>query len=353
MADTTTGLGGGARTLLVLAAFAIVVAGLKSAASLIQPFLVAMLLAAISLPLMHWLRSRRVPRALSALITILVVLAVLTVAGFLVGGSINNFTEALPRYQTRLQAMVTSGIAWLNQQGVEVPQDAVSDLVNPGIVLDMVGNLLTTVATFLSKTVLVMLTTVFILLEAAGFSDKLRIAFGGDRERVLWFSTIRMKIQRYLMVKTLISLATGLAIGLSLWALQIDFPLLWALLAFVLNFIPNLGSILAALPTVLLTVVQHGIGRAIVVGIIYLIVNMSLGNALEPYFMGRRLGLSTLVVFLSMVFWGWILGPLGMLLSVPLTMIVKIMLENTSDLRWLAVLLDANPPEMGPSSSRP
>jgi predicted PurR-regulated permease PerM len=345
MSDTGSSLGGGARTLLVLAALAIVVAGLKSAASLIQPFLVAALLAAMSMPLMHWLRSKQVPRIVAVPITILAVLLVLTVAGFLVGGSINSFTEALPRYQSRLQAMVNAGIAWLNDRGVEVPRQAVTDLVNPGIVLDMVGNLLTTVASFLSKTVLVILTMVFILLEAAGFSDKLHIAFGRDREQLLWFSTIRMKIQRYLAVKTLISICTGVTVGLALWALQIDFPLLWGLLAFILNFIPNLGSILAALPTVLLTIVQHGIGRAIVVAIIYLLVNMTFGNAIEPYFMGRRLGLSTLVVFLSMVFWGWIWGPLGMLLSVPLTMIVKIMLENSSDLRWIAVLLDANPPE--------
>lgn len=345
MSETGSGLGGGARTLLVLAALAIVVAGLKSAASLIQPFLVAALLAAMSMPLMHWLRSKGIPRFIAVPTTILAVLLVLTVAGFLVGGSINNFTEALPRYQSRLQSMVNTGIAWLNQRGVEVPREAVFDLVNPGIVLDMVGNLLTTVASFLSKTVLVILTMVFILLEAAGFSDKLHICFGNDRNQLLWFSTMRMKVQRYLAVKTLISLCTGVTVGLALWALQIDFPLLWGLLAFILNFIPNLGSILAALPTVLLTIVQHGIGRAIIVAILYLLVNVTFGNGIEPYFMGRRLGLSTLVVFLSMVFWGWIWGPLGMLLSVPLTMIVKIMLESSSDLRWIAVLLDANPPE--------
>ena len=117
--------------------------------------------------------------------------------------------------------------------------------------------------------------------------------------------------------------------------------LLWGLVAFLLNYVPNLGSIIAAVPAVLLALVQYGVGHALLVLMGYVAVNMLLGNLLEPVLMGRRLGLSTLVVFLSLVFWGWVWGPVGMLLSVPLTMIAKIFLENTRDLAWLAVMLDS------------
>ncbi len=123
----------------------------------------------------------------------------------------------------------------------------------------------------------------------------------------------------------------------------VDFPLLWGMLAFLLNYIPTFGSILAAIPPVLLAMVQLGPGHAIAALAVFVMLNVLLGNFVEPYFMGRRLGLSTLVVFLSLVFWGWVWGPVGMLLSVPLTMIVKIMLENTEDLSWIAVLLGAGP----------
>ena len=151
------------------------------------------------------------------------------------------------------------------------------------------------------------------------------------------------QIQNYLAIKTVVSVATGLLAGVWVWALDIDFPLLWGLIAFLFNYIPNLGSIFAAVGPVLLAIVQFGPGRAISVAAGYVAINLVFGNVVEPLMLGRRLGLSTLVVLLSLVFWGWVWGPMGMLLAVPLTMMVKIALENTEDLRWVAVMLDANP----------
>ena len=145
------------------------------------------------------------------------------------------------------------------------------------------------------------------------------------------------------MIKTAVSAVTGTVVGLWVAALGLDFALLWGLVAFLLNFIPNLGSIIAAIPAVLLAMVQFGPGRAAVIAAGYLVVNIVFGSVVEPMLMGRRLGLSTLVVFASLVFWGFVWGPVGMLFSVPLTMVVKIALENSKDFRWVAVMLDANP----------
>src|SRR5690606_25400577 len=151
--------------------------------------------------------------------------------------------------------------------------------------------------------------------------------------------TVTREVQRFLAIKTLISLATGILIGVSVWLAGLDFALLLGLLAFLLNYVPNIGSILAAIPGIMLALIQYGVSRALIVLAAYLAVNVALGNILEPNLMGRRFGLSTLIVVLSLIFWGWVLGPVGMLLSVPLTMIVKIMLEHTQDFRWLAILL--------------
>ena len=150
-------------------------------------------------------------------------------------------------------------------------------------------------------------------------------------------------VNRYLGYKTAISLATGVLLGLWGWILGVDFPVLWGLLAFLLNFIPNIGSVLAAIPPVLLALVQFGLGRAVAVGAGYVAVNMVVGNVIEPMVFGRKLGLSNLVVFLSLISWGWIWGPVGMLLSVPLTMVVKLALEHSEQYHWVSVLL-------GPSS---
>ncbi len=137
----------------------------------------------------------------------------------------------------------------------------------------------------------------------------------------------------------MVSLATGLLAGFMLWALDVDYFVLWGVVAFMLNYIPNIGSIIAAVPPVLLALITQG---PLVAGIIaggYLVINTVMGNIVEPKFMGKGLGLSTLVVFLSLIFWGWLMGTVGMLLSVPLTMIVKIALETSQEGRWLATLL--------------
>jgi predicted PurR-regulated permease PerM len=168
-------------------------------------------------------------------------------------------------------------------------------------------------------------------------------AFGGRPEYADRLETVARQIQRYLAIKTVVSMATGLLAGIWVAALGLGVPLLWGLLAFLFNYVPTLGSIVAAVPPTLLALVQFGVWRGALVAIGYVAINIVLGNFVEPYLYGRRLGLSTLVVFISLVFWGWVWGPVGMLLSVPLTMLVKIALENTEDLRWLAVMLDRNP----------
>jgi predicted PurR-regulated permease PerM len=167
------------------------------------------------------------------------------------------------------------------------------------------------------------------------------------------FERMTQQVQKYLVIKTAISATVGTLVGLWVAAFGLDFPLLWGLLAFLFNFIPNLGSIFAAIPAVLLAIVQFGPGRAAVIAVGYVVINIVLGNFMEPTLMGRRLGLSTLVVFVSLVFWGWVWGPVGMLFSVPLTMVIKIALENTEEFRWVAVMLDANPvaAESRPSES--
>ena len=143
------------------------------------------------------------------------------------------------------------------------------------------------------------------------------------------------------------SLATGLSIGVLAWLLDLDFPVLLGLIGFVMNYIPTVGSLLAALPALFLSLVQFtSVGHLLLVGGGYGVINMVFGNLIEPNLMGKRLGLSTLVVILSLLFWAWVWGPVGALLAVPLTMIVKIMLENIEDLRWVAVLLDKSPPQL-------
>ncbi|HXV75078.1 MAG TPA: AI-2E family transporter [Candidatus Polarisedimenticolaceae bacterium] len=341
------GRDGTTRWLILAASFVVIIAGIKAAASLLLPFIVALFLAMVSLPLLTWLHARRVPSGLAVLITVTVVAAVVFSLGALIGGSISSFTDAAPRYRLRLEQMLVELLDWLTARGLTIPQDYTREIVRPGAMMDLAATTLRGVASVLSNLLLVFLTVVFIYLEAAGFPAKLQAAFGraGGVER---YERIRREINRYLSFKTLISLVTGVLIGSAMAVIGVDFPVVWGTLAFLLNYIPNLGSIIAAIPPVLLAAVQLGWGEAFAAALVFLVVNLTLGSLIEPYLMGRRLGLSTLVIFVSLVFWGWVWGPVGMLLSVPITMIIKITLENSTDLKWIAVLLDAAPPPEEP-----
>ncbi len=354
----------GFRVLATLASVVIVVAGMRAAQPILIPLLVSVFLAVLGLPPLAWLQKKKVPTGLSVLIVVIGMLMLLGVIGTLVGNSIDNFVAAIPRYQARLTEMVDSLNLPFRQsapetglesgEGVTTPTMVsqktleaegggplnVMDYVNPGALMSLVGGTLKGLAGVLSNTLLVVLTMVFILLEAAGFPQKVRAALGRPDADLSRFSVMTSELQRYLGIKTVTSLATGILLGFWVAILGVDFPLLWGLVAFLLNFIPTLGSIIAAVPPVLLALIQTGtLGLPLAVGGGYMAVNMVIGNMIEPSLMGRKLGLSTLVVFLSMVFWGWVWGPVGMFLSVPLTMILKILLENSDDFRWVAVLL--------------
>jgi predicted PurR-regulated permease PerM len=351
--DESTSHDRGARFFVLAASIVIVVAGLKAAAPLILPFLVSVLLAIISTPFVTWLGSRKVPTWLAVALTMIGNLAVIVVLGVIVGQSVNEFTVKAPQYQERIQELAASALAALGAHGIETSQWRPLQAVNPGALFDMVGSTLSAVAAVLSNMFVVLMLLFFILLEVAAFPAKLTAAFGerpDNRER---FRVVTRQIQRYLGIKTFVSLATGVAAGLWVGLLGLGVPVLWGLLAFMFNFVPNIGSFVAAVPPVLLALMQFGPWRAVAVAAGYAVINLVLANFVEPRLMGRRLGLSTLVVVLSLVFWGWVWGPVGMILSVPLTVVVKIALENTPDLRWIAIMLDASPgAERGATSRR-
>ena len=332
----------GMRFLVAAACLVVVVAGLRAAAQVILPFLVAVFLAVVSVPLMGWLQRYRVPRPLAVLSTMMTAAGLLGVLGLVVGRSVNQFRFVAPRYQARFESLLDSAIGLGDSLGLPVQEWRSLDLLPIGGMFDLLGGALGAVASFASNSLLVLLTVVFILMEAVGFSAKLRAAFG-EGAQLGQLERMATQVQNYLVIKTAISAATGLTVGLWVAALGVDFPLLWGLVAFILNYIPTLGSIIAAVPAVLLAVVQFGLARAGLVAVGYLAINVVVGNFLEPMLMGRRLGLSTLVVFVSLVFWGFVWGPIGMLFSVPLTMVIKIALENTREFRWVAIMLDANP----------
>ena len=327
------------RVVITAAGFVVVIAGMRAASSLLVPFLLSAFIAIISAPPMFWLQRKGVPAWLAILSVIFLVLVSLTLVSGLIGSSVRDFTASLPRFQAQLDSILAAVIKGLEELGVDTENLGLNDIFNPGSAMRLVAAGLSSFQAVLTNGFLITMTVIFMLMEASGLPAKLK-AIMGDREDALdTFEKFITDVKQYMAIKTLVSLVTGAIVGLGLFLLGVDYYLLWALLAFLLNYIPNIGSIIAAIPPVLLAMIQFGIMKAIIVAIGFLAVNIIMGSIIEPRFMGRGLGLSTLVVFLSLLFWGWVLGPVGMLLSVPLTITAKIALDSHEESRWLAILL--------------
>lgn len=331
--------------MLLLASAVLVLTGMYFARDFFIPVALAFFLAAVSFPITNWLREHKVPRFFSVLISVLVVFAFVSgvmVVGFLL---INDLAEGdrLEQYGRNLYEAALSGGAQLEQLKFEGAQEEIKKFLSAEQIGDFfkenITSLLGGVLETLKSSFIVMILLVFMLSEARMFGRRFESiveAQGPNLQRML---SATRDIQKYLGIKTLISIATGVLAGLLCWAAEVDFPLLWGIVAFALNYIPAIGSIIAGIPPVILALLSHDIKHAIVIAMGYLVINGFLGNFLEPALLGRRFGLSTVVVVISVLFWGFIWGPVGMLLAVPLTMLIKVALDNSRELRWLGVAI--------------
>jgi predicted PurR-regulated permease PerM len=336
----------GARLLFVLACLVVVVYGLRFASAILLPSALALFLAVLSLPVMIWLRGRHVPSWLAIFVPVVMNIAVVGLLVLVVSQSASQFQTRIGFYVRELQAIQTGWFQAIEARtGVLLADYFTMELIDPAAVVDFARNVVGRAAQFLGTALMVFLIMAFMLSEATVFPEKFKYIVGGGESKAGRLTKVVTEVQTYLGIKTVISLATGVVLGAWAWVMNLDFPVLLGLTAFLLNYVPTVGSIIAAVPAILLSLILVGTaGHALLVALGYVVVNTLFGNILEPSLMGRRLGLSTLVVILSLLFWGWAWGPLGALLSVPLTVIVKIWLENTHDLKWVAILLDKSPP---------
>ena len=341
---STPSRGLGSRSLLTLAAMVVIVAGLREADALFPPFLVAVLLSILVAPLVLWLERRRVPAPIAVTIALVLMFGVLAAFGGLLTTAFAGYEEALPGYRDAMTERSQSLFRWATDHGLKIEATELNDLLHPERLFELSMDFLGGMVGAASNTALVLLTMMFVLLEATTFPKKLRAVIDNPKDDLHDWGSMLLEIQRYLLIKTLVSLVTGATATLMLWVLGVDFPLLWGMVAFLLNFIPTVGSIIASVPAILIALVQPdlGLGVAAVVAFGYVVINTLYGNIIEPQLMGRRLGLSPLVVFVSLAFWFWVWGPLGGLLSVPLTIVVRLVLERSEEYHWLSVLLGSS-----------
>jgi predicted PurR-regulated permease PerM len=329
----------GSGLIIKAAAFVIVIAGLKAASTIVIPVLLSIFIAIISAPVLFWLVEKKVPKFAAFLIVVISVLFVMTLFGMVISSSAGDFIHDLPEYQEKLHVVTEKIAKFAESHGMPISTATLLKHIDPSMALGLTGKMLGGIGGLLSNALLIFLTVGFMMFEASSFPRKLAAVSFDISDDDQPISQFLENVKKYLAIKTATSFATGLLLFLVLQLIGLDYPLLWGLLAFGLNFIPSVGSILAAIPPVLLALVQFDWRYATGIAILYIIVNSLIGNYIEPKYMGKGLGLSPLVVFLSLLFWGWVLGPVGMFLSVPLTMTAKIACDSFEDTKWIGVFL--------------
>ncbi|MDF1737712.1 MAG: AI-2E family transporter [Verrucomicrobiales bacterium] len=390
--------GSGIRVLLSLASVIVVVAGLKSAAELFIPIMLGFFLALLSLPILNWLDRRGFPRPLAVLTTVFVDLLILGFIVFLAFSVLGDFQKKTKGYAELLRDRAATfsvemdaqfqrfGNFWdqtPDRDGETTPKS--ESIADPEVAVETVGDapkvdgasadgsepnqsfdlgtlsfkdlvddyfdtnrvvafiaqfdVVSRFTTLATQSFFALIVMIFVLAESGSYAHKVHDVLhvrGPDLSR---FQNTSQDIQKYLGIKTAVSFATGLLATLVCVIFRIEFPLLWGLVAFLFNYVPAIGSIVAAIPPTLLALISNGFWWAAGLLSLYLIINVAIGNFLEPMLLGDRFGISTVIVILSVLFWGYVWGPVGMLLAVPLTMMVKVMLDNSSDLRWISAFM--------------
>ena len=222
---------------IAFAALIIVVAGLRAAQSMLIPFVLALFLFILVLGPFEWLMSKKVPKYIAILFVASMLLAIITAIGGFLASSVNDFTLALPRYQKALNQLYESLLVWLNSRGVKIESSVVWEQIQPSSFMGFFGTTLRRVVSTLSQSIVVLIIIIFLLFEAANFKLKLQAAFGRVEE-LGRLGVIVRDLQHYLAIKTACSVVTGILVGLWVWAMGLDFPLLWGITAFFMNYIP-------------------------------------------------------------------------------------------------------------------
>lgn len=333
-------------TAVIIAAFVIIMTGIIFAQSVINPFLMAVFISIIVLRPIRWLQSKKVPQSIAILIIFVFIVALFFGFGQLISTSLSSFSHDVPKYQQSFNKVEVNIVQYFSEKGINISTNNLLDIFDTSKVMGITTTLLGGLGGIMGKTITIFILMLFLLFEKNSLGLKIKAIAINTKISLTYLRTIGNNIRHYLTIKTMTSLLTGVLIWVFLKIIDLDYALLWGLIAFLLNYIPSIGSIIAAFPAVLFALVDLEIGGVIWTIIIFVVVNVGVGSIIEPKVMGKGMGLSTFIVFAGLIFWGFLLGVTGMFLSVPLTMTIKIILEQNEKTKWIAVILgtkdDAN-----------
>ncbi len=321
------------------ATFVVIIAGIKMAGEVVIILFLAIFISSIFSSLLNILQKKGINRIFSYFIILLIISIISFLLVYVVNISLNDFILNLPQYEEKFRTIILNFIQFTQISGFEIDKQKILNALNFSSFFGFSTNIIGIISAFLSKFLLVIIGVAFILAESKSFQTKLKIIFRYDAKKLERFNLFSYNIQKYFVVKSFTSFLTGFIIAIVLSFFGVDYPILWGVIAMLFNFIPVIGSIIASIPAILLALMSLDLSATIWVTILYLVINISISNILEPKLMGKELGLSPLVIFFSLIFWGYILGIVGMFLAVPITMTLKIAFDSNTNTHWIGILM--------------
>jgi len=316
----------------------VIIAGFKAASEIVVILFLSIFIASIFSALLNLLYKNKIPKIAAYLLVTLIFIALIMLITYMVNSSLNSFNNNLPMYEQKIRSLIVNNVKYIDY-GFEIDEKQILNNLDFNYFFKFSTKLLGGIGTFFSKLLLIFIGVAFILSESKSFEKKLKIIFKKDSKKLNNFKLFSFNLQKYFIVKSFTSFLTGFFVYILLIFFKVDYPILWAVLAFLFNFIPVIGSIVASIPAILLTLISIDINSTFWLILFYMVINISISNIIEPKLMGEELGLSPMVIFFSLILWGWILGIAGMFLAVPITMTLKIAFESTQNTKWIGILL--------------
>ena len=333
------------RPVLIVAGLVIILAGIKAAASIMSLFFLAVFLAIIFMPPFSWLRNKGMPSWLAMLIMSAAIIGGALLLFGLAWIPISQMDEKLPGYQQNLSNQISEATILLERFGVDLSSFEEQGFLDIGRVVSFLGAAILKIGNAMFLIFAVVLTAIFLMLEASSYPDRLRHGLGASNTVIDQYRSFSRRVNSYLMTRVKLNLAFAVPVTILLFVLGVDFPIFWGVVTFFVGFIPVIGFLLAVAPPAALALIESGWVTAVIVIAGYTIINVIVDNVLQPRLMSQGLNLSPVVVFLSLFLWSFLLGGIGMLLAMPLTMLIVILFEQFEETRWLAVLMSTEPPQ--------
>lgn len=324
-----------------LACIVVIIAGVKIASEIVIVLFLAIFISSIISTLIKILDKKHIPKIISYLLVLGFFTLISLLLAYIVNISLKDFITNLPTYEEKLQQTIVNIISLAENYGYSIDKKTILDTLNLNSFFGITTNLIGSIGTFLSKFLLIIIGIGFILAESKSFEKKLKILFRKESDKIEHFKLFSNNIQKYFLVKTATSFLTGFLVAITLIFFDISYPILWGVIAMLFNFIPVVGSIIAAIPAILLSFLTSDLNTTLILIVLYLAINIFISNIIEPKFMGKELGLSPLVIFFSLILWGWVLGIVGMFLAVPITMTLKIAFDSNKTTKWISLLMSS------------